>query len=114
MSWDSEKVIFALDASQPTRKAIDKCKRGSATTIALTGYVVPGAPPPPPAEPGKKKAKRKKPSKGKHEPVGHFKTLGGASSAQDGADKVDCAIAIVRELPLPSPGSATAKVSFSL
>ena len=114
VAWDSEKVIFALDASPPTRKAIDKCKRGSGSTLALTGYVVPGAPPPPPAEPGKKKPKKKKAPKGKHEPVGHFKALGGASSGQDGADRVDCAITIVRELPLPSPGSATAKVSFTL
>lgn len=117
LSWESEKVIFALDASSPTRRAIDKCKRGSASSIALTGYVVNGAPPPAqpdPAKQGKKKPKRKKPARAKREPVGHFKTLGGASPTQDGADRVDCAIAIVKELALPSPGSTTAKVSFSL
>lgn len=116
LSWESEKVTFALDASSPTRRALDRCKRGSRSTVALTGYVVNGAPPPAqpdPARPGKNKPKRRKPTRAQREPVGHFKALGGASPDQDGADRVDCAIAIAKELRLPSPGSTTAKVSFS-
>jgi len=113
-TWDSEKVTFALDASSPTRRALDRCKRGS-SSITLTGYVVPGEPPPPPdpTPPGKKKAKRKKTSKGKKTPVGHFRALGGASPGPDGRDRVDCAIGVLKEFPLPGPGSGAAKVSFT-
>ncbi|MGH7327006.1 MAG: AgmX/PglI C-terminal domain-containing protein [Polyangiaceae bacterium] len=118
VSWESEKVTFAIDASQPTRRAINQCKHGANGTIDLTGYVVAGAPPAPGTDskkPGVKKH-RKKPAKAKAKakPEGHFRAIGAASASKDAAGKIDCVIDSVKSLPLPSPGSSTAKVSFSL
>lgn len=116
VAWESEKVTFAIDASQPTRRAIDQCKRGASGTIDVTGYVVAGPPPPPTPEPSKPavKKKRKKPAKTKAKPEGHFRAIGAASTSKDAAEKIDCVLDAVRGLALPSPGSSTAKVSFSL
>ncbi len=116
VTWEPEKVTFAIDASQPTRRAIDQCKRGANGTIDLTGYVVAGPPAPPGSETKKPASKkhRKKPTKSSTKPEGHFRTLGAASASKEASDKIDCVIDAVRSLALPSPGSSTAKVSFSL
>lgn len=114
--WESEKVTFALDASQATRRAIDQCKKGTSATIDVTGYVSAGPPGPandPPPKKGAKKPKKKK-AKGKVKAEGHFRAIGASSESHEAADKIDCVLDALRPLPLPSPGSSTAKVTFTL
>ncbi|MEO8877629.1 MAG: AgmX/PglI C-terminal domain-containing protein [Polyangiaceae bacterium] len=119
VDWGSEKVTFALDGSPSTRHALDQCKRG-ASGVQMTGYVTNGPPiatDPPKArnsKTGKSKKARKKPAKSRRVKVGHFRALGGASTSKDGAEKIDCAISVLKNLALPSPGSTTAKVSFGI
>ncbi|MEO9232641.1 MAG: hypothetical protein ABI421_04865 [Polyangiaceae bacterium] len=115
-SWDTEKITDAIDASAVTKHALDQCKRG-ANAMQLTAYVSAGAPAPSVIAPTKKKGKqksRKKTGKSKGVKPGHFREIGAASSNKDVAEKIDCVISALKDLPLPSPGSYTAKVSFTL
>jgi hypothetical protein len=114
ISWETEKITDAIDASAVTKHALESCKRG-ANAMQITGYVSAGAPTPatPPTKKGAKKS-RKKTGKSKPVKLGHFRELGAASSNKDVAEKIDCVISALKDLPLPSPGSATAKVSFTL
>jgi hypothetical protein len=121
VAWESDKVISALDTSASTKHAIDQCKRGVSGSLQLTGYVSAGAPTPSvdpsqSTDPKKKGAKkhRKKTGKSKTKAVGHFRALGAATSSKDVAEKIDCVVGALKDLSLPSPGSATAKVSFTL
>jgi len=116
-SWDTEKITDAIDASPTTKRALDQCKRG-ANAMQITAYVSAGAPSPSvTATTTKKKGKaksRRKTGKSKSVKLGHFREIGAASSNKDVAEKIDCVISALKDLPLPSPGSYMAKVSFTL
>jgi hypothetical protein len=116
--WESDKISSAIDASATTKHAIDQCKHG-ANNIQFTGYISPGPPPAPvstTADPKKSGAKkhRKKTGRSKAKSQGHFRALGAATSSADAADKIDCMVDALKSLSLPSPGSTTAKVFFTL
>ncbi|HVJ93158.1 MAG TPA: AgmX/PglI C-terminal domain-containing protein [Labilithrix sp.] len=129
--WGPEKVLLALEEEKGVKKVVDKCKSGVSGEFRVTAYVEPGeveesrgssdtsSKPHGKAHPkgrghqaahkGDKKAARKH---GEH--GGKFKAIGVAPPSKDGAEKVDCIVDAMRQLPLPSPGSYAAKVSFLL
>jgi hypothetical protein len=111
--WESNKVTDAIDSSASAKRSLDQCKRGT-NAMQVTGYVSAGAPAPatPPAKKTKSKS-RKKTGKSKIK-LGHFRALGAASSNKDVADQIDCVISALKDLPLPSPGSSTAKIFLTL
>ena len=112
--WESNKVTDAIDASTSAKHSLDQCKR-SVNAMQLTGYVSAGAPSSSAAPTKKTKAKsRKKSGKSKGQKLGHFRALGAASSTKDVADQIDCVIGALKDLPLPSPGSSTAKIFLTL
>ncbi|MDF2696860.1 MAG: hypothetical protein K0S65_5243 [Labilithrix sp.] len=130
-SWGPEKVVSALDDDKHAKKDVEKCKSGVSGDFRITAYVEPGE-----VEEshgsghgagqgqgtgqgkgGGKKAGRKGdkmgPGKG-GEHGGKFKTIGVAPPNKEGAEKIDCIVDALKNLPLPSPGSYAAKVTFTL
>jgi len=118
VSWEPEKVIDALLAATPVKHAVDQCRRGTSDSLQLTGYVVAGAPTSS-ADPNKTAPKKKRKKSSNRKPAktgkpGHFRALGAATANKDAAEKLDCVVDALKTLSLPSPGAATAKVSFTL
>jgi hypothetical protein len=120
--WESDKVKGALDDAKHIAKVASKCKGGVSGEFKVTAYVEPGeveATDKPeastkPAKAGKKKHDKKGQAASKAEHGGRFKAIGVTPPNKEGADKVDCIVEALKPLPLPSPGSYVAKVSFSL
>lgn len=121
-SWEAEKVLQALDDAKDVKGQVMKCKGGVSGNLQLTGYVehdesAPAAPPAkgkPAAKPHGKTGHKKG---GKHAGKGKggkFKAIGVAATSKDAAEKADCVVEALKNLPLPSPGSYAAKVSFVL
>jgi hypothetical protein len=100
--YDPQRVSHALDAQPAYRARALQCMKGVKGQMTLTGYVEAGAPP------KDRKSKAKPTGKG-----GHFKTLGASASTKEASEKIDCVVTALLDLPLPSPGSSAAKVSFS-
>ncbi|HVH46126.1 MAG TPA: AgmX/PglI C-terminal domain-containing protein [Labilithrix sp.] len=137
-TWGPEKVSSALDEDKETKKGVEKCKSGTSGEFHVTAYVEPGEVEehhPAAKGPGKaadkahakggKKPAHKNDKKGQHaatdqaaakgaEHGGKFKSIGVTPPGKEGAEKVDCIVDALRGLPLPSPGSYAAKVTFSL
>lgn len=125
--WTADKVTTALDhaANKAVKDKVEACKAGT-SGFKVTAYVEPGeiesaAPPEPdpkdkkkPAKAGKPDPKKGKPTAPEAEHGGKFKAIGMAAPNKDAAEKVDCLVDALKELPLPSPGSYAAKVEFSL
>lgn len=110
-SWAADKVTGALD--DDAKAAVAKCKGSVSASFHVTGYVEPAEDAPAPATkapPSKKKAAAAP------APVagGKFKSLGVAAPNKDGAEKVDCIVDALKGVPLPTPGSYVAKVTFSI
>ncbi len=103
--YDPEKVSKALASQGAVRSRVAECTKGMHGQIALTGYIEPGPPP----KDGKDKTKPKGKGKGKE---GHFRALGASASTKDASEKIDCVVGALTSLPLPTPGSSVAKVSF--
>ena len=124
--WGPDKVTSALDDDKEVKGAVEKCKGGLSGSFRVTAYVEPGEPERHgagddgpkangSAKGGAKKAEKKgHPGKGGGEHGGRFKAIGIAPPGKDGADKVDCIVDALKSLPLPSPGSYAAKVTFTL
>ena len=84
-AWTSDKVARALGKHGD---AIDRCKAGANASFHATMYVAPG---------------------------GKVLGAGVATSAKDGAERIDCLADALRAIKgLPSPGSWPAKVDFDL
>lgn len=98
--FDPEKVQKALAAQAAIKSRAEQCRKGMRGQIMLTGYVEAGPP-------GKTKGK----GKGK---LGHFSALGASATTPEAAEKIDCLVTTLLELPLPTPGSYAAKVTFRL
>jgi hypothetical protein len=124
--WATEKVTTALAEANDVKHALEQCKSGVSGTFRVTAYVEPGEPEP--AEEAKetsakdknaaKKKGGKKPEPAHHakaaEHGGRFKAVGVTAPGKETADKVDCIADALKHLPLPSPGSYLAKVTFTL
>lgn len=122
-SWGPEKVTMAIAEEKAVEKSLAKCKAGTTGDFRLTAYVEQGEPVhaeeaavAPAPKHGAKKKDRKGSAATATEPEhgGTFKAIGITPPNKDGADKVDCIVDALRALPLPSPGSYAAKVTFSL
>jgi hypothetical protein len=132
-SWGPEKVTSALDDAKEVKKDVAKCKSGVKGDFKITAYVeeddstpVGGADnhehhnnatpakPPEKKKPGKKGDKKGPSHPSGGAPAGKFKALGVSAPSKEGAEKVDCIVDALKKLPLPSPGSYAAKVSFSI
>jgi hypothetical protein len=140
-AWGPEKVTTAIDSNKEAKGAIEKCKAGVSGAFRVTAYVEPGevegavehsaahsdghaggggngkgegkgGGKKGPKKPDAKDAKKTGASEAEH--GGRFKTIGVAPPGKDGADKVDCIVDALRTIPLPSPGSYAAKVTFTL
>jgi hypothetical protein len=133
-AWGPEKVTGALEANKEAKGAIAKCKAGVSGAFRVTAYVEPGEVENPengdghaggggggggkgggkktPKKPDAKDAKKS--GAGEPEHGGRFKTIGVVPPGKEGADKVDCIVEALRGVPLPSPGSYAAKVTFTL
>ncbi len=123
-SWSSDKVTTALGSSNEVKKDLEKCKAGVKGDFKIVAYVeedesasAGGDAPEPPSKasakkPAKKGDKKAPPAGGS--PAGKFKTIGISAPNKEGAEKVDCIVDALKRLPLPSPGSYVAKVSFSI
>ncbi len=85
--WNSDKIAAILGKASD---AISQCKGGVSGSFKGAAYVLPD---------GKK---------------GKVQAAGLASPSKDGVDKIDCLLGVVNGLPMPSPGSYAAKVSFAL
>jgi hypothetical protein len=125
--WGPEKVTTALDANKEAKGAIQKCKAGVSGSFRVTAYVEPGEVETPEhadghagdAKPAGKKGSKKPDAKDAKKGAdadhgGRFKTIGVVPPGKEGADKVDCIVDALRSVPLPSPGSYAAKVTFTL
>lgn len=126
-AWDGNKVTSALDhaANKAVKEKVEACKAGT-SGFKITAYVEPGelesaAPEAdnkdkkkPGGKPGPDPKKKGKPAEPEAEHGGKFKAIGMAAPNKDAAEKVDCIVDALKQLPLPSPGSYAAKVSFSL
>lgn len=104
--YDPQRVSHALDLQPAFRSRVEQCTKGVKGQVALTAYVEPGPPP----RDKKDKSKPKGKGKGKE---GHFRALGASASTKDMAEKIDCIVTALTDLPLATPGSYAAKVSFS-
>jgi len=130
-SWTADKATGAIDADKEAKSAIEKCKAGVSGTFRVTAYVEPGDVEGAPRHGsgqgagksngkgagkggGKKAPAGKKPEPKAQEHGGRFKAIGVAPPGKEGADKVDCIVDALRSVPLPSPGSYAAKVTFTL
>lgn len=132
-AWEPEKVMTALDDEKDVKASVVKCKAGITGDFHVTAYVEPGeveGSSNAAKDVGKTAAKGHAKNGGKtpgHKPNkkggsaagasghgGKFKAIGVAPSSKEGAEKVDCLVDALRGLPLPSPGSYVAKVSFTL
>jgi len=126
-SWQSDKVLSALDDAKDAKKAVDKCKSGVKGDFRITAYVehddspeptndkpTPATTAPPPKAQPKPPSKQPRGKKGAKAAAGKFKSIGVAAPGKEGADKVDCIVDALKTLRLPSPGSYAAKVTFSL
>jgi hypothetical protein len=121
-SWEAEKVLQALDEAKDVKGQVMKCKSGVTGNLQLTAYVehdesAPAAAPPKAKPAGKPHGKAGHKKGGKHAGKtrgGKFKAIGVAASSKDAAEKADCVVEALKNLPLPSPGSYAAKVSFVL
>jgi hypothetical protein len=124
--WAAEKVTGALDnaANKAIKAQVETCKAGT-SGFKVTAYVEPGELEPAAAAepepkggkkpPGKPDPKKKgKPAEPEAEHGGKFKAIGMAAPNKDAAEKIDCLVDALKQLPLPSPGSYAAKVSFTL
>ena len=127
-AWSADKVTGALEhhANKSVKEKVEACKAGT-TGFKVTAYVEPGeleaAPPAEPDNKDKKKPggkpakpdpKKGKPTEPEAEHGGKFKAIGMSAPKKDAAEKVDCLVDALKQLPLPSPGSYAAKVSFTL
>lgn len=127
-AWTGEKVTTALDhaANKAVKEKVEACKAGT-SGFKITAYVEPGeleSAAPAEADPKDKKkpaGKGGKPGPGKGKPAepeaehgGKFKAIGMSAPNKDAAEKVDCLVDALKQLPLPSPGSYAAKVTFTL
>jgi hypothetical protein len=135
--WAPEKVNTALEESKEIKQGVAKCKAGITGDFRVTAYVEPGeaeggGDTAADAHPGKgggkgagkgagkgggKKGGHKGDKKGAGkggEHGGKFKAIGVVPPNREGGDKVDCIVDAIRPLPLPSPGSYVAKVTFTL
>jgi len=86
-AWGADKVSAALGKAKAD---LDKCTTGIKGSFRVTGYVEPD---------------------GKD---GKFSAVGVAPPSKEGEAQVDCIVAALRSIKLPTPGSYAAKVSFSL
>lgn len=125
--WTADKVTSALEKDKDVKEAVGKCKAGVSGDFKVTAYVEPGeiekpAPPEPPPPAGKKPAGKpdpkktppKKPAADEPEHGGKFKAIGMSAPNKDAAAQIDCLVDALKMLPLASPGSYVAKVSFTL
>ena len=119
VSWGPEKVTSTLDDAKDVKKDLARCKAGAKGDLSLTAYVVhdESAEEPAPKKAGAKQGKHDKKhgaQAAKPERGGKFLAIGAAAPTKDVAEKIDCVIDALKELPLPSPGSYPAKVTFLL
>lgn len=115
--WGPEKVLHALEEDPDAKKSVESCKSGVSGDFHVTAYVEPGEANEHGSGKGASKGGGKKAGskgKGKGESGGRFKALGVAVPNKEGAEKIDCVVDALRNLPLPSPGSYAAKVTFAL
>ncbi|MCW5836166.1 MAG: AgmX/PglI C-terminal domain-containing protein [Labilithrix sp.] len=122
--WGPEKIIGALDDDKDAKKGVEKCKSGVSGEFHVTAYVEPGevegeqgggkGPGKGGKNPGKGGKQGANAAKAGGEHGGRFKAIGVAPPGKEAADKVDCIVDALKNLPLPSPGSYAAKVTFSL
>lgn len=122
-SWGPEKVLEALGEAKAVKKSLDKCQSGVKGDFHVTGYVVASesAEEDAAADGAERAAKGKgakpKPgAKGGHKDKhdgGKFLAVGVATSTKEAAERSDCVVDALRELPLPSPGSYAAKVAYT-
>ena len=125
-NWSSDKVTLAIVEAKEIKRDVDKCKKGVSGDFRITAYVeadeghaestsseaherAAKKPPPPKKPPPAKHAKN-----GSKEMGGRFKAIGVAPPNKEGAEKIDCIVDALKPLPLPSPGSYAAKVTFTL
>lgn len=131
-SWGPEKVIGALDDDKDAKKAVERCKSGVTGDFNVTAYVEPGevegeqgagqgngngngkGPGKGGKNPGKGGKNGANATKSGAEHGGRFKAIGVAPPGKEAADKVDCIVDALKSVPLPSPGSYAAKVTFAL
>jgi hypothetical protein len=85
--WNSDKIAATIGKHQ---KDLDKCTDGVKAKFTITAYVEPA---------------------GKD---GKVIAAGVSTSSQEGADKIDCLVDVLKKMKMPSPGSWAAKVSFQL
>jgi hypothetical protein len=119
VSWGSDEITPALTANNAQIRA---CRKSIDGSFKATAYVVAGPPAGSSADrakaaPGKKSGKREAPKRGKRpdtKPHGHFLTIGIAPPSKEGLESIDCLIDTLKQMPVPSPGSSPAKVTFSL
>ncbi len=138
--WTPDKVSAALDEDKDAKKAVEKCKSGVTGDFRVTAYVEPGEVESHHGSGvgagrsngkgqakggGKKKGGKKSDKKGAAGAGavgaerggahgGKFKSIGVAPPNKEGAEKIDCIVDALKPLPLPSPGSYAAKVTFPL
>lgn len=117
VAWSSDEITPALVAANAKIRA---CRGRVAGSFKATAYVVPAppgkAPPPPPKRKGSK-AGRAAPKRGKSEPAkahGRILSVGIAPPSAEALESIDCLVDALKQMPVPSPGSYAAKVSFSL
>lgn len=118
-TWSSDEITSSLAAESAKIRA---CRASASGAFTATAYVVPagaakGPPPRPKAAAGKKKGGRQAaPSRGKPDPKsrGRVLAVGMAAPNADGANSIDCLVDALKQMPVPSPGSYAAKVTFSL
>jgi hypothetical protein len=87
VDWSADRVAAALGKHQAD---LDKCKEGLAGSFHVTAYVQP------------------------HGRGGHVEAAGVAPPSQQGEEKIDCIVDVVKKMHVPSPGSYAAKVNFIL
>jgi hypothetical protein len=85
--WPSDKISATLGKHA---KDIEKCTSGVSAKFTVTAYVEPA---------GKE---------------GKVLAVGVATTSQEGADKIDCLVDVIKKMKMPSPGSWAAKVTFQL
>ena len=114
ISWTSDEITPALVANNATIRA---CRGRVVGSFKATAYVVAGSPVS--KNGGAKKSNKPKPAtkaerREASKPRGHIVAVGVAPPGQEGLDAIDCLVDALKQMPVPSPGASTAKVTFSL
>ncbi len=117
LAWSSDEITPSLVVNNAKIRA---CRGSVAGAFKATAYVVDGSAVKPPAPRAKGAAGRTRKGGKRESPPkdaklrGRILAVGIAPPSHQGIEAIECLVNALKQMPVPSPGSSVAKVTFSL